>query len=63
MDTFSFATAFAELSRDFRKHPLQINRKIHALNRGWGFGSTLLHDSAWINSLPANNNSEGSHFT
>ena len=41
MDTFSFATAFAELSRNFRKtlakSPLQINRKIHTLNRGLGF--------------------------
>ena len=56
MDTVYFAKTFA-------KNPLQINQKIHTLNRGWGFSSTWLLYSAWVYSLPANNKSEGSHFT
>ena len=64
MATFSFATALAELSREFRKkNPLQVNQKIRTLNRGWGFNSTWLQYRAWVHSLPANNNSEGSYFT
>ena len=47
----------------FAKNPLQINRKIHTLNRPWGFTCSWLHYSAWVYSLRANNNSEGSHFT
>jgi hypothetical protein len=56
------------LSRNFRKtfakSPLQINRKIHTLNRGWGsapFDYNIV--SAWVYSLPANNNSESFRFT
>ena len=55
-----FRGTFARLSQ---KKPLQINRKIRTLNRGWGFSSTWLHYSVWVYSLLSNNNSDGSHFT
>jgi hypothetical protein len=42
MGTFSFATAFAEIRRTFAKNPLQINLKIHTLNRVWVCCTTWL---------------------
>ena len=53
MGTFSFPTAFTELSRTFGKKPLQIYEKIHTLNRAWGCSSTWLQNSTRVYFIPA----------